>query len=189
MIFKKIVNYVFAKVKEYDMYGKEINFTYKGDQTYNTFVGGLTSISIFVMSFIYAYLLFNIMISNSNSAKSTNKLVKNLGKNDTRLVLNETNFSIAFSLDDRGSNLLSDQSLLTIELLQYVWEKNSEGVYQVQTQEVPLVQGGEQYFNFDTEEVITNSIDRYLCPETNIFELQGNSISERYSYIEFNVKK
>ena len=111
------------KVKLFDMFGSDIKFTYKGSTKYNTFIGGFVSIGIFAVMIAYANLLINVMINNSDSLKSTNRLVRNLANNDTATLLNQTDFSIAFSVTKFGENLLLDEELFSIEMTQQTWTK------------------------------------------------------------------
>ena len=106
-----IVDYVSAKlqisknikawtdvIKSYDMFGSDIKFTYKGSEKFNTFIGGLVSLGITAVMIAYTYSLINTMINYGDSLKSTNRLVRNLVRNDNALLLNQTDFSFAFSI-------------------------------------------------------------------------------------------
>ena len=85
-------------IKSYDMFGSDIKFTYKGSEKFNTFIGGLVSLGITAVMIVYTYSLINTMINYGDSLKSTNRLVRNLVRNDNALLLNQTDFSFAFSI-------------------------------------------------------------------------------------------
>ena len=60
-------------VKKFDLFSKNIMFTYKGDTSFSTFLGGSVSLIIFSIICVYSVFLFQVMVNreNSNNSKST----------------------------------------------------------------------------------------------------------------------
>ena len=60
-------------VKKFDLFSQKIMFTYKGDTSFSTFLGGFVSLIIFSIICIYSVFLLQVMVNreNSNSSKST----------------------------------------------------------------------------------------------------------------------
>ena len=179
---------ILDKIKWFDMFGNDIKFTYKGNAKYNTFLGGWVSIGIFAVMILYANLLISVMVNNSDSLKSTNRLVRNLASNDTALMLNETDFSIAFSIKRNGENLLLDPELFYIEMSQRTWIKDENGSIEIE-EIVHLTRWENSYFKYNQQEILNNGIDDYLCPENNNFFVQGNSIANSYSFFDINITR
>ena len=72
-IATRIGGTIHKTVKKFDLFSKNIMFTYKGDTSFSTFLGGFVSIIIFSIIFVYSAFLFQVMVNreNSNSSKST----------------------------------------------------------------------------------------------------------------------
>jgi Na+/H+ antiporter NhaC len=67
------VRYVYGSVKGLDSFSSPIAFTYKGEDTFKTLIGGITSMLILSVMAIYAYSLTQVMLyrKDTNKSKST----------------------------------------------------------------------------------------------------------------------
>ena len=98
------------------MYGKQIAFTYKGEEQFKTFIGGFISSAIIIVMLLYFQLIFRVMIGKKDTNKQTNGLVRNLQKDFENLNLEEHAFSFAFNFKDDDFNILSDQTYVNLEI-------------------------------------------------------------------------
>ena len=63
----------YRSIKKFDLFSQKIMFTYKGESSFSTFLGGLVSFIIFTLIWVYSVIQFQVMINrqNSNNSKST----------------------------------------------------------------------------------------------------------------------
>ncbi len=67
------VRYAYGSVKNLDSFSSPIAFTYKGENTFKTFIGGTVSMVILTIMTIYGYSLAQVMWyrKDTNKSKST----------------------------------------------------------------------------------------------------------------------
>ena len=70
---QKFIGAVHYSVRKCDLFSQRIMFTYKGEPSFSTFLGGFVSIAILTVIGVYFGFLMQVMInrSNSNNSKST----------------------------------------------------------------------------------------------------------------------
>ena len=63
----------YRSIKKLDLFSQKIMFTYKGESSFSTFLGGFVSLIIFALIWVYSVIQFQVMINrqNSNNSKST----------------------------------------------------------------------------------------------------------------------
>ena len=66
------------KIRSKDIYGKSITFTYKGEEQYTTFIGGLTSIVIKFIIFVFGLSILLNMVNRKNTNSSVNRIINNI---------------------------------------------------------------------------------------------------------------
>ena len=69
-------------VRKFDLFSQRIMFTYKGDSSFSTFLGGFISLVIFTVIGVYSAFLIQVMINRSNSNNSLSTEVVDLTLND-----------------------------------------------------------------------------------------------------------
>ena len=78
-------------VKKWDLFTQNIMFTYKGETTFSTFLGGSLSIAIFTLIIVYGIFLFEVMINKQNSNNSQSTEVIDLTTNDENYYIRKNN--------------------------------------------------------------------------------------------------
>ena len=66
---------------------------------------------------------------------------------------------------------------------------NINGDYVLEDELISLVEWGDTYFKYNDHEAENNGIDTYICPESDDFVIQGNSIADTYSFFELNITR
>ena len=190
MLLRLVTNYIQSKIKSYDMYGRKISFTYKGEDEYKTLCGGLVSLIVLILLALYTWLLVVIMINREDTQKASYGLVKNLIFDNEVLSLKDTTFSLAFSVKDGGINVMEDETYVTMTIYQHQVILASDGSYEDASTSVNYDTCGQTLFNFDQANDISKvGITQYLCPLNSNFELKGNSYADDFRYFTVNVTK
>lgn len=188
MVFRKLGKAIFNKMKDYDMYGRSITFTYKGEEEYKTYIGGFISVIILTIMAIYFYLQITTLIFKKDTSKATVSLVRDLLKDEESLSLLETDFSVAFSLINEDGAFTSTDNFtqyLDLEVTQYYSVRNDAGTYDTTTVDFAYTECGTDLFRYsDSYELERLGINTYMCPETMEFYLQGNQYADFYTYFE-----
>ena len=132
---KSFITMLLQPVRNLDMYGKTINFTYKGEDEYKTYIGGFTSMAIFSVMLYYTYFLFLIMVRRDDTAKSTDLLVRDLFNDYSNSSLANSNLSFAFIIgNDTGvqvANLMLDRTMFEVKFTQGYKTNGSLNQYSV----------------------------------------------------------
>ena len=70
---QKFIGVIHYSIRKCDLFSQKIMFTYKGEPSFSTFLGGFVSVAIFIVVGVYFGFLMQAMItrSNSNNSKST----------------------------------------------------------------------------------------------------------------------
>ena len=102
-------------VKSVDMFSTNIAFTYKGNASYKTFIGGLYSITILLLIAAYAYILTDTMLSRKRSNVSVSSEVIDLNSDTEVHYPGLNDFYFAFAITDDHGNLYElDPTLYSI---------------------------------------------------------------------------
>ena len=122
-------------IQNYDMYGKTITFTYKGEDEFKTTFGGCTSIAIIGVIIFYSSLLLKTMLRRDNTTKNTDLLVQDLNNDSQNVSMASTNFSIALGLinedDTSNANYISDPTYFSVEMVQFYTENGTDFTYSI----------------------------------------------------------
>ena len=122
-------------IQNYDMYGKTITFTYKGEDEFKTTFGGCTSIAIIGVIIFYSSLLLKTMLRRDNTTKNTDLLVQDLNNDSQNVSMASTNFSIALGLinedDTSNANYISDPTYFSVEMVQFYTESGTDLSYSI----------------------------------------------------------
>ena len=142
----------FSYVKDFDMYGKRIAFTYKGQEEYKTLLGGIITIIVTIVMILYAQIMFRVLIGRTDTNKSTNGLIRNLVSDSESLDLSTTDFSIAFTLDNNNPDndtfdIITDQSYVNVDVAQYIITGGATGT--TNNQSIDIQRCGSSYFKFN----------------------------------------
>jgi len=126
----------------FDFYGKNIVLTYKGDDKYRTHVGGIASVIVGGVVFVYIIYLFLVMINRGNTSFAKTSFIHNIFEDSEphfpAYVENDTgtgssNFDIAFKLSSSSGDYLLNEDYFefSIKLVEQEWV-NEGGVAKTQ---------------------------------------------------------
>ena len=64
---------IYKSIKKFDLFSQRIMLTYKGENSFSTLLGGVVSLIIMAVVWVYSVFLFQTMINrgNSNNSKSS----------------------------------------------------------------------------------------------------------------------
>ena len=141
----------FSYVKDFDMYGKRIAFTYKGQEEYKTLLGGIITIIVTIVMILYAQIMFRVLIGRTDTNKSTNGLIRNLVSDSESLDLSTTDFSIAFTLDNDTLDIIADQSYVNVDVAQYTITGGATGT--TTNQSIGIQRCGSSSFKFNDQSI------------------------------------
>ena len=112
----KCINFFQNKVKSRDMYGQPIALNFKGEESINTFIGGVISIFLTLLFTYYFFTEFLIMVNRDNTSINTNLLQRNWETDTSSYNLAKLNFAVGLKFaDDNGDTTLAyDQSYFTL---------------------------------------------------------------------------
>ena len=98
------------------MFSKPISFTYKGEESFSTLIGGVVSIVILGILMAYGAVKFMTMIYKADSNTSFNKIVTDLSSSDTVLNIGSSTFYFGMGLLNGNQNLLLDSTYLDTKM-------------------------------------------------------------------------
>ena len=123
MDLRSKIAWVRRKIKQTDMFGKNITFTYKGRDKYTTLLGGLTSIVILAFMFACAVSFFLHMINREESNSSVNAFVKDLTVDNNVLDLTDSGFSFilvgTYQYNNSIKTFTGNDTVLSMSIIQY----------------------------------------------------------------------
>ena len=178
--------YISESIKDFDVYGKTITFTYKGKDQYKTFIGGVISIIMLIIALLYGVNLFIIMIGRDNTNTTVSTIIKDLSNDSEVIELNKSKFQLAFSVTYNGlERITQNNSYFTIAFNQHSFDSENRN-----RSEISYSVWGDR-FNYDfplqsTADVVSSE---FLCPDSNDFELLGNGFAVDQKFFEILIEK
>jgi hypothetical protein len=116
---KKTIFTRFLKfIRGFDMYGKDIVLTYKGDDKFRTHIGGVASIIVGVVILTYLAYLFQIMFTKADTKFSTSSLLNDVINDVDILQPAKETFDFAFDYSANGIDYLTEPSYFSFSLRQ-----------------------------------------------------------------------
>lgn len=179
-LFLKINHATSQLIKGFDVFSKTITLTYKGNDKYQTIIGGLSSIFLFGVTLGFLIDLITRLHNREFSTTTVNDSyiygvdeVINFSENDVTLIF----YSFL------GYEYLSNTSLFQkIEFTTYELNIDSKGTYTIENRiSTNAVRWNESKVNYDNFGVYDN-LAALICPESTenltIQGNQGNSLSQ-----------
>ena len=170
-----IAGYFHNRIKDYDLFPQNIQFTYKGKDKFTTFFGGIVSIFILGLWFTYGVSLFIVLINRGDSSKSISTEHRDLGQDDTIVKPYEKGFRLAVSLlNNNFIPVLPDPRYFTFDFIQVSY-KIVNGVLDI----TPTRLGYEpcdvekEFGNIDKD---FTTFDKFglWCPSNTDYHVAGN---------------
>jgi hypothetical protein len=185
-----MTNFMGNSIEKLDLFPNKVNFTYKGQDSFPTIFGGITSLFIFMILTAYGINLFLIMIYRKDSNKSKNTEFRNLNEYDQNLYLHEKGFRFAVAFTDALSNPIPlHPQYFTLEIQQQTIINTGSG-YTFQSTDL----GYDLCVNLADYNDLNNYFERSsssnaYCPVKNDYKVAGNYLAKNYQLIGINLKK
>eukprot|EP00347_Sterkiella_histriomuscorum_P013287 403365294 len=164
------------KFKMLDLYGKSVQLTYKGQETYKSVVGA--SVSFVILSVLLGFFIYKVIILQT---KSDTKLAKksfflDLDSDSTPEVdIGESGFDFAFGLRDQ---LEAKYGNFQLNQVQIYFDPNTKQGTKTKSP-IEFKQCQDQYFNFPNQDKVKlYGIDKYLFNQYFDFNNYTNPVQK-----------
>ncbi|CDW71369.1 UNKNOWN [Stylonychia lemnae] len=179
-----------SRVKSIDIYGKKINLSYKGDDSFKTLPGAFSSlIVIFILLAYFAFRSY-VLLSKSNPYLSKPTFLRHL-LSEGEFKAMDYGFDIAFGINQELDPSIGHYQVNQVRY--YYIDKYDANGNQIRIKDrIPLeVQRcGQEHFNYENQrEILMYNIDDYQCIVRKNISLEGNFYSSKFSYIEIKLQK
>ena len=81
-VISKFCEFIWQSVRRFDLFSQKIMFTYKGESSFSTFLGGFISLIILAIVTAYTGVLMQTMVNRQSSNNSLSTEVVNLSTDD-----------------------------------------------------------------------------------------------------------
>ena len=171
----RVVAYSHSKVKNCDLFPQNILLTYKGNDKFTTFFGGVVSILIMALLFVYGVSLFIIMINRADSSKSKSTEYRNLREYDHDIYPYEKGFRFTVSLTNVISQPIPlNPSLFTLEIYQGTYYNDGTSVQFTETSLGYEVCDLEKELPGVDYDISRATLSNMYCPINTDFKISGN---------------
>ena len=182
-------------IRSFDIYGKSISFTYKGEDQYKTLMGGCITIVIKVLMVVFAWNLALSMLNRNNTISSVNTIINDIRQDNELLNLTDTEFSFIirahYKLNNRFRRLVRNDTIFSLSVNQYTRSGSSENDNVNRTAN-PINIGlwSNEYFNASSAfDSIFQTGGALLWLDSYDFELKGNKLSSEFKYVDVTISK
>ena len=174
-----------------DMFGEQINLTYKGRDTFTTLPGSLISLAIIIIVLAMAGYKMTILVSRRLPNITQTIQMRDLNF-EGKFQPQSLGFDFAFGI---GSYLDPSYGYYHVNEVHYYFsdEKlpNGERNRIKETKAVSFTECGTNYFNFQNKDDIKlYGIDRMMCvKDKESYSLEGDYYSTHFRYLEVKLIK
>ena len=186
---KSLVLWIYTKVQNKDMYARTVNLTYKGQDTIRTFISGLVSLWIMIALLVNFSTSLYTLINRNDTRSYTKTIFKHSFNNEDKKYIGKGSFRLGMAYTslvtgEIGNNLLSDQSYLNITFYNAEYHR-SNGNRERTPHLMPSASWNDSYLGLVNQEVFDNlALDKYICPISDDYYLQGDYNSKIFRDIE-----
>lgn len=115
-------------VRRWDAYGKPITFTFKGRESYTTFLGGWVTLLAIWSTFVYLIFLINRLMDNKFVTTSVSTNYQDL-YTENPLIMKDYNFSMAFGSIGIPYEILTNDRYFDLKFYQFDVFFDEEGYF------------------------------------------------------------
>ena len=183
---------MYRKVRSKDMYGRSVNLTYRGQDKLRTIIGGAVSIWIMIALLINLSTGLYTLINRNDTRSYTKTIFKHSFNSEKKKYIAKGTFKLGiaytdFSTQSVGNNLLTDLSYFNVTFYNSEYVRTS-GVSQRTPNQIPLGFCNDSYSEYTEQEVFERmQLDKYICPITDDYYLQGDFNSKIFRNIELYI--
>jgi hypothetical protein len=177
-------------IKNIDLFGQPIQFTFNQQATQKSFFGGSVTLILLTLFLAISFQGFLDVITRADITAYTNDIYS---PNPPFIdfspgIPNSLNWAITFSPTD--FNVWDGPGqFFTLTALQGVYTRDQNGVDTKIKTPIPLVPCQLDYFDVNSQAVLlgmTNNVSTFLCPQQNIsLSAQGQFSSANFSFLNF----
>ncbi|EAS04164.2 transmembrane protein, putative (macronuclear) [Tetrahymena thermophila SB210] len=179
-------------LQKIDIFGVGVNIKFNKREKYQTKLGGLFSVVVYILMLVYSMNLLNIIL------KKTDPIVifeQNSVTQPQRFDLNPQNFSIAFALLNENLDPFIDQTLYSMNGQIYyrnkIWNNQTQKYTEdVGTQEFQVIPCTEQSFqepNSRNYFLNLNYTNMYCIKDTSQLFIEGQFDADRFTMLKINL--
>ena len=125
------------------------------------------------------------LVSNTETNKSVNTIVNNVGNDKTKHYIGNSTFGVALQLKGEHPEYLLDPTYFTVDFLKETYQQNGANLFQPQFEFI-----GSTFWDssFPVQDEIFQRLElnKAICPDTQDYFIQGNSISD--SWVQFAIE-
>jgi hypothetical protein len=191
-MFRRSFKWVKDKIKARDMFAIPVSLNFEGESQFRTGIGGCTTIVILLLLLAYASLLLKSVINKENSNVTKNSVQSDLTYDTTKYNVGKHGFNFGVALvHSNGTDISTDQSLVTMSMSQVTFKASTGGGFSDQTTDINFqLCTADSFSNLNSEKLSSlNVFSEFYCPATNDYVVSGNLIASEYNYIKILIKK
>ena len=181
------------KIKDVDMYGKNIQMTYNGNDKYRTYIGGVASIFVSLIIITYVIYLFYVMFKKQDTNVTTNSAVDDIFDKVKIHQPGLLDFDFALSFEANGIDYMQDLTAFKVEMNQVVQEWNSSSTnasFNRTKTPIDFTLCGKTNFKYGNQnEVERIGVDKYYCPNISNYTLAGTFYAKSFHYLEIKIRR
>eukprot|EP00347_Sterkiella_histriomuscorum_P017330 403349798 len=170
-----------------DLYGKSVQLTYKGQETYKSMVGA--SISFIIICTLFSYLVFkiNVLFTKNDTKLAKKSFFLDLDSDDLKeMDIGEGGFDFSFGMNN---DLDPKYGTFVVNQVEVVYDPATNKGVKYRTP-IAFAKCEDKYFNFPNQEKVKlYGIQRYLCPTKKQYMLKGNYYSKQFKYVEIRLRR
>ena len=139
-ILQKTAGIVDSGIKSFDLFSRQVNLTFKGQKFFRTKLGGITSMIILCIIFIYTVTFAGRMINRKGSNNSRSTAIDQFVTDPEVHYPEQSGYAFGIVLLNTYTNLLSyDPTILTIELSSSITIRDEYHNAELSITNIPLV--------------------------------------------------
>ncbi|CDW73325.1 UNKNOWN [Stylonychia lemnae] len=188
---------LFDSLKSQDVYGRKVEFTYKGQKRYKTLLGAIFTLAQRVVISIFIIFQLYLLISKKHPRTHTKNLIQG-NDNMSKINLWQQGFDIGFKLQGQDSHLFDEtfgsfraEMIRTITNFSQTYlnnENEKQYAHKSQITYLNVTKCEENSFeNLAQSEKNRQNLEEYFCVDTQDFKdqlfIEGNIKSIQYTYI------
>ena len=182
-------------IKFNDKFAMPILLNYKGETSYKTVIGGLTSITISAIIICYSWVLFGTVVNRQNSAINSNEKIRTLMLDPSKFNLGDYRFMFTLYEASYNPNFyrLLDPSYLKLSMYQTKQSKSNPGpgLPIGDARNVPFkLWDDDRFDSLFTDSSVSKFESNYtICPNTTDLFVGGNYFSSEYNFFYIGIEK
>mmetsp|Transcript_27392 Transcript_27392/g.24270 ORF Transcript_27392/g.24270 Transcript_27392/m.24270 type:complete len:178 (+) Transcript_27392:56-589(+) len=177
------------------MYGIPVSFTFKGNDKFNTSIGGVSTLGVLGLVLWYTITQIKLIIGRENTSINSNEIWRSLLKETNTFDIGNDGFIIGtggIHKNGEASNILYDNSFLSVRYRQYTskYDKIGGNLLTDSFGTLGTKFCGTDFSKLLSQEVIEGlGLSYFFCPNTTNWSIGGTETGLQFKYLEATVKR